>query len=324
MQQNPFLIDIEDKDEYNINDYTNIQNQLNNKKEKICKIIQDFFPPQCSFYEYSDFEIRCTRGITQKLIYVSKEDVSNNLLPTKNLYKVGDGGNGKNCIVCCTPIFMDTDKTRYLASQNILKSLEQVGFNGYFYLFNGGFPNPTGTEMKYIGVPYCFKIFMMLEAKKKGFEKVIWIDARCYSINNPQPLFDILYDKDILATLYSSNNNYNAMVFKPTIELLNKINNIDLCNSVYVWTCVFGLNMVSETIEKIIGEYYEMVKLGYPFFSIFPEEIVLTSIFNKEEYKHLLHYNPDTFKLVIHENRLNENDAKEQGFYFFNKSYTET
>jgi len=138
------------------------------------------------------------------------------------------------------------------------------------------------------------------------------------------PIFISLCVRHCKTNKHFSNNNYNAMAFKPTIELLNKINNIDLCNSVYVWTCVFGLNMVSETIEKIIGEYYEMVKLGYPFFSIFPEEIVLTSIFNKEEYKHLLHYNPDTFKLVIHENRLNENDAKEQGFYFFNKSYTET
>jgi anti-sigma regulatory factor (Ser/Thr protein kinase) len=32
----------------------------------------------------------------------------------------------------------------------------------------------------------------MLEAKKLGFEKVIWLDAACYAVNNPQRLFDVL------------------------------------------------------------------------------------------------------------------------------------
>ena len=319
MEKNPFLIDIEDKDEYDINDYINIQNQLNEKKEEICKLIQDFFPAECPFYELPDFIIRCSRGVKQQII-----DISNNILPTKNLYKVGDGGNGKNCIVCFSSISMGTDKTRYLASQTILKSLEDVGFNGYFYLFNGGFPNPTGTEMKYVGVPYCFKVFMMLEAKKKGFENVIWIDSRICAINNPQPLFDILNDNHMLAYLCMSNNNYHAMVFKQTIELLNKINNNNLHDAVYIASGVFGLNMKSKTVEKIIDDYYEMVKLGYPFFSVFPEEIVLTSIFNKEEYKHALNFNPVLFKLLTFETKLTKKEAAEQGYYLFFSVYNET
>ena len=182
------------------------------------------------FYELYDFKNRVSRGITQKLI-----DTSSNLLPTKNLYKIGNGGDGRNCFVCCTPfmhkINNDENNSRFIASQQILKSLESVGFNGYFYLFNGGFPNPTGTEMKYAGVPYCFKIFMMLEAQKKGFDKVIWIDSGCYALNNPQQLFNNLSKNNVLIKKLPPGN-YDAMVFDKTIKLLNLINgnNIDMKN----------------------------------------------------------------------------------------------
>jgi predicted unusual protein kinase regulating ubiquinone biosynthesis (AarF/ABC1/UbiB family) len=35
---------------------------------------------------------------------------------------------------------------------------------------------------------------MMLEAEKKGFTKVIWIDSGCYALNNPEPLFTAFYE----------------------------------------------------------------------------------------------------------------------------------
>jgi hypothetical protein len=294
---NPFLIDIEDKEEYTIDDYINIHKQL--KEKDIEPLLREMYSYKNSFYEYDDFKGRCTTGLRQKLI-----DERDQNLPEKKLYKIGNPIDSKNCIVCCTPFARENtefdknidSKSRYIASQQIINSLEEVGYNGHFYLFNGGFPNPTGKEMKYVGVPYCFKIFMMLEAKKVGFEKVIWIDSGCYAINNLQRLFDILEYQETLFLSLNGNNNYDAMVFPSTINLLNLITDTNLHEASYVLTIVFGLNMKSEIIGRLIEEFYEMVELGYPFLSIFPEEIVLTSLFNKPEYKHLIYY---TLKLLI-------------------------
>ena len=319
---NPFLIDIEDKDEYTFEEYKDIQYKLS--QINIDNILNSFFPPTNYFYEYNDFKNRCTNGLRQKMI-----DVHRNVLPTKNLYKVGDGGNHKNCIVCCTSFSHEnTDykndfdtSSRYSASQDIIRSLNEVGFNGHFYLLNGGFPNPTGIEMKYAGVPYCFKIFMMLEAKKLGFEKVIWIDSNCYAINNPQRLFDILDSQETLFHSIPFGNNYDAMVFKQTIDLLNSITNTDLHYASYIGSIVFGLNLQSEIIMRLIDEYYEMVKLGLPFLSIFPEEIVFSAIFNKPEYKHLLYHKYENSSLQIHEYRLDTNSAREHGYFFSHRQY---
>lgn len=316
---NPFIIDIEDKEEYTFEEYQDIQQKLSEKN--IDNILNNFYPPIHMHYIYDDFKHRCTNGLRQTL-------VTNNL-PIKQLYTIGTGGNNINCIICCTPFTHEHNEfknqakdSRYNASLEIRKSLEEVGYNGALYIFNGGFPNPTGTEMKYAGVPYCFKIFMMLEAKKLGFKNIIWIDSSCYAINNPQRLFDILDEQGtLLSTVSASQNNYNAMVFKPTIDLLNSITNTDIHQANYIRTIVFGLNLHLEHIVKIVEEYYDMVKLGWPFFSIFPEEIVLTSIFNKPEYKHLLYNQYETFRLQIHENFLDINSAREQGYYFLHKCY---
>jgi hypothetical protein len=318
LSKNPFLIDIPDKEEYTNEDYINIQQQLNNKN--IDALLSKLYSPVNKFYDLSDFKKRISRGITQKLI-----DISNNLLPTKTLHKIGNGGNKRNCFVCCVPFKHEINGNehngRFVASQQILKSLEEVGFNGYFYLFTGGFPNPTGTEMKYAGVPYCFKIFMMLEAQKKGFDKVIWIDSGCYALNNPEKLFDILTEENTLIKTINSNNNYSAMVLQQTIRLLNYITKTDLQDAFYIETIVFGLNLESEIIKNIIKDYYEMVKLGLPFFSIFPEEIVFAALFNKPEYRGLLKQNPEKKKVQIHEKKMNTETARKNGFYFHHKDY---
>lgn len=319
MQNNPFLIDIEDKEEYSIDEYKDIQTKISEKN--IDDILNQYYPPANDFYKYDDFRNRCTNGFRQKII-----DMDANQLPEKKLYTIGDGGNHNDCFVCCTSFshaYTDPTKSssRYNASQNIAKSLEEVGFNGHLYIFHGGFPNPTGTEMKYIGVPYCFKIFMMLEAKKIGFKNVIWIDSGCYAINNPQRLFDIVAMDHTLFMTNSYGNDYDAMSFKETIGLLNTITDTDIHNASYLITIVFGLNMDSELIMKIIDEYYDIVKLGLPFLSIFPEEIVLSSIFNKPDYRHLLYKRYENERLQIHEHKLDIDSARHNGYFFLHRKY---
>jgi len=313
MQTNPFLISMEDKEEYNNEDYAYAQEKLNEKVVEIENLIDSLYPRDIQFNTpLKLIKSRCTKSVKQKLI----DGLS---IPSKKIIKIGDGGDGKNCIVCCTPLSDD----RCNSSQTIEKSLEEIGFNGYFYLFNGGFPNPRGIELKYAGVPYCFKIFMMLEAKKMGFEKVIWIDSACYATKNPQILFDILTSQDAIFRAFPPGlfENYDNVVFPQTIELLNQITNKDIRYDINVCTIVFGLNMMSPMINKFIDEYYEMVEIGLPFLSYFPEEVVMAAILNKPEYKYVFYNHPVSTHLFIHQIYTNIDMAKQLGYFFVQRSY---
>jgi len=316
--QNPFLIDIEDKTEYSNEELNHIQNLL--REKYIDDVVEDEYNENFKwpFYWVRD---RCAKGINMTII-----DLSNNILPTQNLYKLGDGGNGKNCFVCYSSL--NTDRNDY--SKTILQSLEEVGFNGYFYIFNGGFPNPTGTEMKYVGVPYSFKIFMILEAQKKGFDQVIWLDAACYALNNPEKLFDFLKEHDaIFRPFYphvlEPNPNidfYDLVVLPSTIDLLSNMMKRNIKEDININSIVFGLNLSSPMIQRFINEYYEMVKLGLPFLSTFPEEFVFSCLFNKPEYKYVFNYNHnEVSRLYVNDYNLNQIEAKAHGYYFSQRFY---
>ena len=309
--KNPFLIDIEDKEEYTHDDYINIQNKL---KEKDIDLFLKKLYSQDMTTTFEEMKRRITKGIKQEII-----DLSNNVLPTKQIYKIGKGG--ENCFVCCTPLFND----RCDKSQNIIESFEKNNFDGYFILLNGGFPNPTGKEMKYCGIPYSFKIFMMLEAKKLGFQKIIWIDAACYCVNNPNRLFDLLVEDDSIFKVFPPNcfapNTMNNIAFPKTIDLLNNIFGRDIRDDHTINSIVFGLNFGSEKIKNFINEYYQMVELGLPFLTAFPEEIVFTVILNKPEYNYVIKERDERNKLYIHETYLNEEVAKNYGYFFLQRKY---
>jgi hypothetical protein len=168
----------------------------------------------------------------------------------------------------------------------------------------------------------------MLEAQKKGFDKVIWVDAVCEAVNSPQPLFEILYEHDAIVSSINEDNNFEVMAFEKTVQLLIEITGTVInFDTYYVSTTVFGFNLDSPIIQKFIQEYYEMVELGWPFLSAFPEEVVFSALFNKKEYKILLDKNHDNYKhdkhkLRISEQRMNKDDAKKYGFYFYQVDYS--
>jgi hypothetical protein len=317
LKANPFLIDAPEKEDYTLEDYAKVQAQL--KGVSIDAELHAMYPPRTAFYKKSDFRNRISRGITQTLL-------SSGRAPTNTLYTIGSGGDGTCCVVCCVPFdhtLQGTENsTRFVASQQILRSLEATGFQGHFYLFTGGFPTPTGTEMKYAGVPYAFKVFMMLEAEKKGFTKVLWIDSGCYALNNPEPLFAALDTSAVVAKTVQSGNHWQAMVLPPTLRLLNHLTKTNLEEATYFETIVFGLHLSCPLVKNVIKDYYEMVRLGWPFFSIFPEEVVLSALFHKPAYRSLRPTDPVNRLLQIHEKHRTEEQARSEGFYFHHKEYS--
>ena len=108
---------------------------------------------------------------------------------------------------------------------------------------------------------------------------------------------------------------------KKTIELMNSSVNRDIRNDNNINTIVFGLKLTSEKIKKFIDEYYEMVKLGLPFLSSFPEEMVFSSIFNKPEFKYVFNGGGIRNMLYIHEWYNNKEQAKNNGYYFVQRQY---
>ncbi len=150
MQANPFAISFPAKKGVSNEDCVQIQKQL--RELNVEPLLRELYPENQGFCAFEGFLTRCSKGVSQTLI-----DLEKGHCPIQQLEKIGQGSN--LCVVTCVPY----DHVYPAFVRSLAKNLQTVGFNGYFLYRLGGFPNPTGEETQYVGVPYSFKIFMMLE-----------------------------------------------------------------------------------------------------------------------------------------------------------------
>lgn len=276
--ESPFLINFPAKSELTYDDYIEVQNQI--RQINVHPIVEVLYAPiqSSGFTSYDDFFGRCSRGIRQILI-----DPGQGLYPIKKVVQIGKGGD--RCVVCCGPF---NGKYPYYIN-SLIQGLEDIGFNGSFLYLIGGWPNPTGEEIKYAAVPYSFKIFTMLEAYKLGFNNVLWLDAACFPLREIDSLFETITKTGALLNWFPVPKNSWRLIFPQTRDILEKRTGTDVLKAHYINTIAFGLKMNTPEARKLIRIYYELVKLGTPFLSCYPEEWVLTAIIGKPEFAHWKH-----------------------------------
>jgi hypothetical protein len=268
---NPFLIPFEDKQELCDTDVEQIQTLL--REKNIQQDLKKFYPEQTSIFEkyapFSEFESRTTRCLKQTLI-----DVENNKLPEKGLLKINKGG--KDCFVVGSP----WNRKYPELLKSLIEGLKEIGFNGYVYYRIGGVPNPSGKEAKWAGVPYAFKIFMMMEAKNLGFNEVIWLDSALFPFKNPQRLFEKVRSE---GSLMLHRSLAKKALMPATRQLIEQLLQVDMDDMEQVRMWLFGLKMDQPWVESFLNDYTRMVSIGYPFMSCYPEEFVISAIAKKYE-----------------------------------------
>lgn len=273
---NPFAIDYPVKEEITNEDYIEIQKKL--QQIDISSLLDAWYPthpPKKKFFSWGstlatkeDFFRRISKARFQTLI-----DPTNNRFPKKELIKIGKGGD--NCFVC----YASFNGVYPKLIEQLANELEKVGFNGYLFYRIGGFPNPTGKEIKYAGIPYVFKIFAMMEAHLQGFEKILWIDAAFLPLKDPTPLFTWLEKEGVFL---KSHEPFSKFILPKTVEYIKEKTDVNVLQSPYISTQIIGFDFRSPKTKFFIENYYQLAELGLPFFSCFPEEYVLTAIAGKK------------------------------------------
>jgi hypothetical protein len=274
---NPYFISFPEKTEISNEDYVTIQEEL--RKVNIEPLLEALYPKSQGFADFGDFLSRCSRGLRQTLI-----DEERGLLPLAKFEKINKGGPW--CIVTSIP-----QNEKYINfAEAIPNALRESSFDGYYLCYFGKWPNPNGREIKYVGVPYSFKVFMVLEAYKLGFDQVLWIDSALLPLKNPDFIFREIEEKGGFLTGWCAHSALWRYILPSTRDLLYDLTGVDVLNTFYICTRVFGLNMKREETWRFIREYERFTKLGTPFLSCYPEEFVFTAILGNSEYQSWARY----------------------------------
>jgi hypothetical protein len=307
-EKNPFLCDVPLHACWTHEDWQVLQQKL--RMIDLAPLLQQNYPQDQGYTTFEDFLQRCSRGIRQTFI-----DPAKGLFPQKSLEKIGEGGD--LCIVSYASY--DGLYPEFIQANAI--ALEAVGFNGYYLYAIGDFPNPTDQSMQFVGVPYSFKMGMMLEAKKLGFTKVLWIDSAVMPLRDPTPLFDWVEKTGALFLDTASFSTLWRYIFPSTVQLLKELTGTDVLRSRHVWGAIFGLKLNTSEASSFIDAYYQFAGLGFPFISCYPEQFVFSAIIGQEKYKKWVEESfPNLLSLDFSEqiNPRGEIDGlKKLGYYFY-------
>ena len=275
LSANPFKISFPPTQELSEKEYLEAQEKL--RAIDINPLLNTLYPQQTSYtwlgqrteiQKKQDFEGRISRGIKQTLI-----NTAEGKKPNKKLIQINKGGD------CCLVSFASYDGIYSKLLEIIPETLKKTGFNGYFLSMTGGFPNPTGKEIQYCGVPYCFKIFALLEAEKLGFHKVLWIDASFLPLKDPTPLFNWI---EKTGCFFQAKKNAKRYLLPVTRDLLLKETGSDMYTTPCIRARIIGLDLRTQKAKEFIQDYYSLVELGTPFISCFPEEFVIGALLAKK------------------------------------------
>lgn len=308
----PFEIPFSSKKDLTNEDYIEVQRQV--RQLDITSLVRGMYTHcgRIGLISFEGYLARCSKCINQTLINTEK-----GLYPKKELVKIGQGGD--RCFVCCGPL--NGKYPTYILS--MVKALEEQGFNGYFLYYIGGWPNPTGEEIKYAAVPYCFKIFAMVEAHQAGFNNVLWVDAACFPLRDVEPLFELLDRRGAVLNWFPVPRDSWSCILPQTRALLFRLTGTDVLCSSYINSIVLGLKMNTPEAQKFIAKYYEYVKLGTPFLSCFPEEWVFTAIIGQKEFRSWLVDSPPKLiqaSLTNADDSPQEfDDVRSRGYYFYQR-----
>ena len=306
---NPFLIDFPEKEELTNEDYLEIQEKLH--KLPLEPLVQEYYEQSSQeLVSYNWFRSRICMSNRLMLI-----DPEKGLYPKTELVKINQGG--ERCFV----VFATYNRIypQMIAMQ--IEQLKAVGFNGYYLYFLGALPNPTGKEIKYAGIPYGFKIFAMMEAQKKGFNSVIWLDSALCPLNDPAPLFEELENTGAVFSLHPVESNLLLPVARNSIYQLT---GVDLHKVGRPHAGVFGLYMEHPLAKEFINTYYIFAENGYPFFAVIPEEFAWAGILGQRQFASWFVQKP-VHSFITYPTKANQRQArkrgKTRGFFFYQESH---
>jgi len=170
---------------------------------------------------------------------------------------IGKQSKNKRCVIS-----LATGKKTFVdCLKRLEESLRRVGFNGDFIYWSDGLPPGSPTHFE---APFGFKPFCFMEAKKLGYEQVLWIDSTCVAIRPLEPIFKILEEKGYVIFT----NNYGQMMGQWSSDEALRVNNItreEALKIPEVPCSTIGLNLQNTAASKFLEMWHEKAVDGITF-----------------------------------------------------------
>jgi hypothetical protein len=147
----------------------------------------------------------------------------------------------------------------YPAGQaRLVESLKEMGFDGDILTFDDtNFKCPTHDD-----TPYGFKPYVMLEAKNRGYDLILWLDASFWAIRPIDSIFEIM--ERLGCAIQAGGELFGYWCSDIVLERLGITR--EQAFQIYISaTGLLGLNMQDAKSVEYLRQWYDYAKEGITF-----------------------------------------------------------
>ena len=177
---------------------------------------------------------------------------------------------GSNPLNQCVLIYCGLNGPYKYCIEEIIEALEKQNYQGDVLFQVGGWPYLAEDSLSAFKTPYGFKPCAVMEAMKRGYDLVLWLDTVLIPVCNMRDFFNKMKDFDIMIYDDSLSFDHPFYLFKimnHSEDLLNylKWKPQQMVRTNHLNTAVIGFNFRSFKTKLLVNKWFEMAKDGVAF-----------------------------------------------------------
>lgn len=141
----------------------------------------------------------------------------------------------------------------------LVKSLKMVGYEGDLLLWKNSYPPNCPTHQE---VPYAFKPYAFKEAKRQGYELVLWVDSAVWAIDKLGIVWSTL--KDIGYILFKNSFVSGVWTSDACLEKLGKTRD-ESFSYPHLMACCMGLDLTTDICNEFLDKWFDHANDGISF-----------------------------------------------------------
>lgn len=166
----------------------------------------------------------------------------------------------ENCLI----VYASFNKGFPLGAKRLVEYVKNSDFKGHVLYRIGGWPNTEEGDLKTAHVPYAFKPCFFREAKRLGYQRVLWLDASILPYVSLNVIFEEIKRKGyfVMGGCSMIAPFMNESAAKDLGVTLDECNAIPTCSA-----GLFGVDFAQDRASKSIDLWYQAALSPHAFFT---------------------------------------------------------
>ncbi|MBI3237042.1 MAG: hypothetical protein HYZ48_05015, partial [Chlamydiales bacterium] len=248
--------------------------------ESIYQQLEDLFHPTWNDYRF----------VQNYLRYGKRENLSflgNMAAGLRQINLIGHSADeiplsGRICVNCteeekknCVLIYATFNRNYPKGAERLIRHIVESDYKGHILYRIGGFPDEEGGSLRLSHVPYAFKAAFFQEAKRLGYQNILWLDTAVIPLVSLNELFSQIEEKGyfIMGNSHPIGPYMNpqaAVYFGLTLEQTHQIPS---CSA-----GLFGIDLSQKKPSSLLEDWYLAAHDPNAFFSLRSDQNALSML----------------------------------------------